>query len=74
MRHEPTIRPRGERAAVAAVAAILLLLVTAASYLTLPSAAWANTADLPTLVDRAVPAVPVYEPAADLYVMPGREH
>ena len=68
------IRPRGERAAVAGVAAILLLLVTAATYLTLPSAVQADTMDLSGLIDRGAPAVPLYEPAADLYVMPGREY
>ena len=67
-------RSRSERAAIAAVAAILLLLATAASYLTLPSAAWADATDLPGLVDRSAPAIPIYEPAINPSIMPGREY
>ena len=71
---EEGTRPRGERVALATVTATLLLLAVTASYLTLPSAAWAESTNLPGLVDRSAPAIQVYEPTIDPYVMPGREY
>ena len=68
------ILPRGERVALLAVGAIPLLLAVLASYLPVPSAAWADATDLPSLVDRSAPAIRVYEPTIDPYVMPGREY
>ena len=65
---------RRERLTLAVAAALLLLLAATASYLTIPSVAWAGATDPSGLADRSAPSTPVYESAVDLYVMPGREY
>ena len=67
-------QPRGERVAVGAVTAALLLLAVAATYLSVPAVARAGQAVQGDAIDHTASSVPVYEPAVDLYVMPGREY
>ena len=67
-------QPRGERAALAAVAAILIVLAAAGTYLTLPAVVRAEVTDAAQLVERDEWSVPTYESVTDHLIMPGRDY
>ena len=66
--------PRRECAALAAVAAVLIVLAAAGTYLTLPVVVLAEATDSAHLVERDQWPLPVYESTADVLIMPGREY